>query len=84
MPSFRNVLKLRKQQEVAQHKKAPPSPPSPPPFSLYAPISQCQTTKDTENPAKPKPERPRDLKRTYAKRWRVRQFILVTSVIVMY
>ncbi|KAF8444565.1 hypothetical protein L210DRAFT_3642827 [Boletus edulis BED1] len=62
-----NVLKLRKQEE---NKKAPLSPPSPPPFSLYAPVSQCQATK-TEHTVKPKPERPEDFKRAYTKRWRI-------------
>ena len=80
MPLFRNVLKLRKQQEVTQNEKAPPSPPSPPPFSLYAPVTQCQTTEAAEDPANPKHERPQDFKRAYAKRWRVCRLILVALV----
>ncbi|KAG6372304.1 hypothetical protein JVT61DRAFT_7744 [Boletus reticuloceps] len=51
-------------------KKRHLSPPSSPPFSLYAPVSQCQATK-TEHTAKPKPERPEDFKRAYTKRWRI-------------
>ncbi|KAH0827829.1 hypothetical protein J3R83DRAFT_3455 [Lanmaoa asiatica] len=64
-----NVLKLRKQQELVQNKQASPSPP-PPPFSP-APAAQYQTAKAVGDVAKPKPERPQDLKRAYAKRWRI-------------
>lgn len=72
---FSNILKLRKQQErLAQNKEAPPSPP---PFSLYTPVTQCQATQGVEDAVKPNPERSREPKRAYAKRWRVRQFVLV-------